>query len=164
MCLYEIKFKVYCPIHPFNSIQNNSISNIDANSCYVDLDNVGDGADIYAIFGELQSNVLNVNDHRSTLYCDVDLLTSQNGIGNQNSICNDVNFIGNALSKISTNQSILKLSDPNSNKISCQNDADCIIHISQQLMPLNTISCPNGGYNCYIMWYEYVILVISQVY
>ena len=127
-----------------------------ADSCIVDLDNVGDWAGINAIYGIFQSNVININTRKTILRCNVDWMDTQ--YYEENKTCHDWNHIAsNVVNKIQNNEIILQLSDPKSNIISCDDNIDCVMYISQQLNPVNIVSCPNGSVFCAVVWYEYTI-------
>ena len=149
--------QVYCPINPFKNSNNYSISNMDSNSCYIDLNNRGDYARIYTIYGIPQSHIINTNSNGLTeLLCEFDWFNERTyfyGISNPGSFCIDSESIeNNILNKIINNEIVLKLSDPNSNEISCLNDNNnCVIYAMQQYNEIKNIICPNGDYTCSIV-------------
>ena len=149
--------QVYCPINPFKNANNYSISNMDPNSCYADLNFPSIGSRIYAIYGVPQTSIISPNSNGLTeLLCEFDWFDERayfHGTSDIESFCIDGESIkNNMLNRIVNNQITLKLSDPNSNEISCLNsNNDCVIYAMQQYNPIKNIICPNGDYICSVV-------------
>ena len=150
--------QVYCPINPFINNNNYSLSNIDANSCNIDFNGAGWGI-INAIYGTTQSNISNTNNNdNNILICDFDWLY-------KHIWCNNSQLIStNVINKFIENNLTMKISNPNSNELSCDNN-NCIMYAFEQNIPITNVICPNGNYSCSIIWYiKYIYISILNVY
>ena len=154
--------QVHCPLNPFRISNEYSIDNMDIDSCYIDLNNAGDNTEIYTIYGVPQTNVLNTNiDGDTEVFCDFDWYQERRykfkSTTHMDTYCKDNTTIQtNIINKVANNEITLKLSDPNSNTISCDNN-DCVIYISSQVNRISKISCPTGNYLCSVLWYVKII-------
>ena len=146
---------------------NYQISNINPDSCYIDLNNGAANTEIYSVYGLLQINMLDPGSigNGVKVFCDFDWLhVYEYDLPTQiDQICFDINNIETSIiSKLLNNETIVKTSQPYSNEISCYNDNNnCIMYVLQQYNPINTIICPNGDYACSIIWYELYYIQIG---
>ena len=165
--------QVYCPIHPFGLITNDtnneiyySYDNINPNTCNLNLNFEGYSTEIYTPYGEVAVSVtgFNIDGTGSAIevYCEFDwwnqydyqISTTNQPEGVK---CFDKNIIQTQyIDVIKSNPNYIVLSTPHSNEISCNNN-DCVMYISQQLITWKSpmiINCPDDNiHGCSVLWY-----------
>ena len=146
-------------MNPFTMEAMYDISNIDQNSCYIDLNYGGNNADIYAIYGTSQTKILKTNIGGNTeLWCDFDWFYDHRykfGLNEANTIfcSNNASIQSNIIDKLATNEIVLKTSNPNLKEISCESDnTNCVLFIPTQYNLNQNVMCPKGEYTCSVIW------------
>ena len=136
-------------------------SNIDPNTCYVDLNFGGDSTEFWTPYGIIGINVKHVNPETNTdVYCEFDSWNRYyyqlNSINQPKGIlCYDKETIQDQyIDILKNNPNYIVLSNPHSNNVSCTNN-NCIMYISQDLNiwegRTKNIHCSNGI--CTVVWF-----------
>ena len=149
--------RVYCPMYPFNQFGLYNYGNINTNSCYIDFDNSYYTSNIYAIYGVIQTEIINIiSEHY--LYCDFNLFGNHLWILNDNDwhdyYCyNQLSIENNILTKLNNNNTQIILSNPYSSSLDCSINIDeCYVFLSQRIVPSNEINCMNSNV-CSVIWF-----------